>query len=209
MTLRLEQLTFARSAENLLWQFCQQAKAQEKALPSEQRFRGSGGIAAQLELYGFWGTPIIGVWQDERLIGVDVRSLPVKEWPVWGRYVKNYVVYVLPEFRRGGTARTVYTRIKQQAYELGCTRLTTRAQSWYGATFHFGMGHQFWGQTPNGEFLVDTPLDDRLYPDVPPEPLHKWKVRLWCMTKADIAAALRLPPYNAAPERVDSWLNAD
>jgi GNAT superfamily N-acetyltransferase len=205
----LERLYFETNPENILWQFCQTAQEQERALPPEQRFKSSGGIGTQVRLYKFWSKPIIGAWLGNTLIGLDVRTLNKLKWPIWGRYLKNYVVYVLPEFRRGGTARTIYSLVKQQAYEQGCNRLFTRAQSFYGAVFHYSMGHQFWGQASNGEFLIDTPLDDRPYPIIPPDPLLEFNVPLWPMTKQDIAAALLLPPFSAEPDRVEKWLRSE
>lgn len=208
MNMRFERMVYEPRPGNPLREFCKISQQQEKELPPERRFKSGGGIESQLALYTYWGAVTDGAFVDGELVGVNVYWIQKREWPVWGRYVKHYVVYVAPENRRAGIAEAMVRHGTERAYEVGCVRFTTRTQSYYGTVFFHAMGHQFWGRAKNGELIVDTPLDDRLYPDVVPEPLYKNKgAVLYRMTRLDIAGALLTPPFRASKERVEKWLS--
>lgn len=117
-------------------------------------------ILKQINLCAFWGA---GCWValdgGGNLLSFNMTKVGKRRKNVWEPYANWYLAYTVPQYRLQGCAKELGLFVRHAALELGCRRIRSLAGSWAGAALHASMGDWFWGLTPDGEAVVDSPLD--------------------------------------------------
>jgi GNAT superfamily N-acetyltransferase len=127
-------------------------------------------LLAQARTHAYRGSTVWTASVDGLPVAVRVARANRRPAKDWGPYLNSQLAYVLPAYRLGGVAKLLWNAALDLAHRTGCRRVKARAGSRGGIGFHLAARHQFWGQLPTGELIVDSPLPWAAdgHPDGPP-----------------------------------------
>lgn len=131
-------------------------------------------------------------------VAINVTTMGARNYPGWGRYITQEVIYVVPRWRRRGIARRLQRLIEANLTN-AYSRVKTLSGSWSGFMTHLALGYDMYGLTAKGEMICDSPLEDRAWPDgLPPSVLARAATapaRLGLLTAEAIVRILPTAPW--------------
>lgn len=115
-------------------------------------------VLGETALYVFWGARVWAAFRGGEPVSIHVTKLGKRKKNKFEPYCNWYGAYTVPGCRRQGLAYKLYAAAEKAAIEAGCRRVKSLAGSSAGLGLHRALRHQAWGQTPNGEVHIDSPL---------------------------------------------------